>query len=44
MWICDNGVMREMTADEEYTANHLPDPEDMIDDAEAFALLIGDAT
>lgn len=28
MLICDNGIIRDMTAEEEYTANNLPDPTD----------------
>lgn len=43
MQICDNGVMREMTEEEEYTANHLPDPAEQVNDAEALSILLGGA-
>lgn len=44
MKICDNGVIRDMTPEEEYTANHLPDPAAQVDDsdkAEAYDILMG---
>lgn len=45
MQICDNGVMRDMTAEEEFTANNLPNPAKQVtaeDKAEAFDILMGD--
>jgi len=47
MLICDNGVMREMTEEEEYLANHMPDPNEQTTDAdkaEAFDILLGGAS
>ena len=44
MQICDNGVMRDMTEEEEYLANHMPDPNEQIDDSEALDILLGGAT
>lgn len=43
MLICDNGVIREMTETEEYTAEHLPNPEDIAGADELLAILTGDA-
>lgn len=45
MQICDNGVMRDMTAEEEFTANNLPNPAEQVtaeDKAEAFDILMAD--
>lgn len=44
MQICDNGVMRDMTEEEEYLANHMPDPNEQTTDAEALSILLGGAT
>lgn len=44
MQICDNGVMREMTEEEAFTANNLPDPAEQISDAELLSILMGGAT
>lgn len=46
MQICDNGVMRDMTPEEEELANNLPNPEDVVtveDKAEAYDILMGGA-
>lgn len=41
MQICDNGVMREMTEAEEYLANHMPDPNEQINEEEVIEILLG---
>lgn len=41
MLICDNGVIREMTEIEEYTAEHLPDPTEQVSDEELLKILTG---
>ena len=41
MLICDNGVIREMTEEEEYTAENLPNPEDGATAEELLAILTG---
>lgn len=43
MLICNNGVIREMTEEEEYTANHLPNPEDMAGADELLGILTGES-
>lgn len=43
MLICDNGVIREMTPEEEEVANNLPDPSEVINVDEAFNILIGES-
>lgn len=42
MLICDNGVIREMTAEEEAMGENLPDPNDIISEEEAFKILLGE--
>lgn len=42
MQICDNGIIREMTPEEEDIANNLPDPETVISKDEAFDILMGE--
>lgn len=44
MQICDNGVMREMTEEEEYLANHMPDPTEQANYEEILSILIGGAS
>ena len=41
MLICDNGVIREMTETEEYTAEHLPDPTEQASDEELISIILG---
>jgi hypothetical protein len=43
MQICDNGVIRDMTETEEYTANNLPDPAEQVSDTELLNILMGGA-
>lgn len=43
MQIFDNGVMRDMTEEEEYLANHMPDPSEQVSDSEALSILLGGA-
>lgn len=43
MQICDNGAMRDMTEEEERTANNLPDPAEQISDTELLNILMGGA-
>ncbi len=43
MLICDNGDVREMTETEEYTAEHLPNPEDNATAEELLSILTGEA-
>ena len=43
MLICDNGIIREMTETEEYTAEHLPDPEEVASAEELLSILTGEA-
>lgn len=43
MLICDNGIIREMTETEEYTAENLPNPEDMASTDELLGILTGEA-
>lgn len=42
MLICDNGVIREMTAEEIEMVSNLPDPESNISKEEAYGILVGD--
>ena len=42
MLICDNGIIREMTPEEEYIANHIPDPEDIATAEEIVEILTGE--
>ena len=42
MQICDNGIVREMTAEEIEMTNNLPDPESIISKEEAYDILVGD--
>lgn len=42
MLICDNGVIREMTAEEKVMGENLPDPNDIISEEEAFKILMGE--
>lgn len=42
MLICDNGIIREMTAEEETMGENLPNPEDIISEEEAFKILMGE--
>ena len=41
MQICDNGAMRDMTEEEERTANNLPDPTEQISAAEILNIILG---
>lgn len=43
MLICDNGVIREMTKEEEEMFNNLPDPSQTIGKDEAYDILVGEA-
>ena len=43
MQICDNGVMREMTEEEVYSAEHMPEPSEQISDHDALSVLLGGA-
>ena len=42
MLICDNGNIREMTPEEEYIANNLPDPNEPDAEAEDFQRALED--
>ena len=42
MLICDNGLIREMTPEEEYVAEHLPNPEEQISVEDALNILTGE--
>jgi len=44
MQICDNGIIRDMTEEEEIIANNLPNPLEQVTDldkAEAYDILTG---
>ena len=43
MLICDNGIIREMTPEEEEIANNMPNPNDVLSKDEAYDILVGDA-
>lgn len=43
MRICDNGVMRDMSEEEEYIANHLPNPEEQTTPEELLSIITGEA-
>ena len=40
---CSDGTVREMTTEEEYTAEHLPNPEDIAGAEELLDILTGEA-
>ena len=42
MLICDNGVIREMTAEEEAMVENLPEPSTVVSKEEAFDILMGE--
>lgn len=42
MKICDNGTVRDMTEEEEYIANNMPDPAEQIDETELISILMGE--
>lgn len=42
MKICDNGIIRDMTEEEEYIANNMPDPAEQIGESELISILMGE--